>query len=103
MSAPASPYTLYVIPGSHACRSAILMLEHKQVPHRRVDFVTLTHPVMARVHGFDAGGQTRRAGTRRPFGLRFGDRLGTVPGLAATASESRPTTGSRASSKIAIP
>jgi len=30
-------YTLYVIPGSHACRAAMLMLEHKQVPYRRVD------------------------------------------------------------------
>ena len=76
-------YQLYVIPGSHACRSAMLMLEHKQVPYRRVDVITLTHPVMARLHGFDAGGETRVAGDRRTGGLRFGDRLGTVPGLAA--------------------
>ena len=76
-------YTLYVIPGSHACRSAMLMLGHKRVAYRRVEFVTLTHPVMARLHGFDAGGQTRSAGGRQTIGLRFGDRLGTVPGLAA--------------------
>ncbi len=76
-------YTLYVIPGSHACRSAILMLEHKQVPYRRVDIVTLLHPRVVRLHGFDAGGQTRTAGGRRTFGLRLGDRLGTVPALAA--------------------
>jgi glutathione S-transferase len=76
-------YTLYVIPGSHACRSAMLMLEYKQVPYRRVDIVTLLHPVVVRLHGFDAGGQTRSAGGRRTFGLRFGDRLGTVPALAA--------------------
>ena len=76
-------YTLYVIPGSHACRSAMLMLEHKQLPYRRVEFVTLLHAVGARVHGFDAGGQTRTAGRRRTPGLRLGDRLGTVPGLAA--------------------
>jgi glutathione S-transferase len=76
-------YKLYVIPGSHACRSAMLMLEHKQVPYKRVDVVTLTHPVVARLHGFDAGGQTRNAGGRRTFGLRFGDRLGTVPALDA--------------------
>jgi glutathione S-transferase len=76
-------YTLYVIPGSHACRAAMLMLKHKGVPYRRVDFVTLTHPVASRLVGFDAGGQTRSAGGRRTFGLRFGDRLGTVPGLAA--------------------
>ena len=76
-------YRLYVIPGSHACRSAMLMLEHKRAPYRRVDVITLTHPVMARLHGFDAGGETRVAGDRRPGGLRFGDRLGTVPALAA--------------------
>jgi glutathione S-transferase len=76
-------YKLYVIPGSHACRAGMLMLEHKGVPYRRVDFVTLTHPVMARLHGFDAGGQTRTAGGRRTLGLRLGDRLGTVPALAA--------------------
>jgi glutathione S-transferase len=76
-------YTLYAIPGSHACRSGMLMLEHKGVPYRRVDFVTLTHPLMSRLHGFDAGGQTRTAGGRRTLGLRLGDRLGTVPALAA--------------------
>jgi glutathione S-transferase len=76
-------YNLYVIPGSHACRSAMLMLEHKQVPHRRVDIVTLLHPLVVRLHGFDAGGQTRSAGGRRTPGLRLGDRLGTVPALAA--------------------
>jgi glutathione S-transferase len=76
-------YKLYVIPGSHACRSAMLMLEHKRVPYRRVDVVTLLHPVVVRLHGFDAGGQTRSAGGRRTLGLRIGDRLGTVPALAA--------------------
>jgi glutathione S-transferase len=76
-------YTLYVIPGSHACRSAMLMLEHKHLPYRRVDIVTLLHPLVARLNGFDAGGQTRAAGGRRTFGLRLGDRLGTVPALAA--------------------
>jgi glutathione S-transferase len=75
-------YTLYVIPGSHACRSAMLMLEHKQVPYRRVELVTPLHPILARAHGFDAGGQTRSVGTRRPVPLRIADRLGTVPGLA---------------------
>jgi len=76
-------YTLYVIPGSHACRSGMLMLEHKRVPYRRVDIVTLLHPVVSRLLGFDAGGETRSAGGRRTFGLRLGDRLGTVPALAA--------------------
>jgi glutathione S-transferase len=60
----------------------MLMLEHKRAPYRRVDIVTLLHPFVARLHGFDAGGQTRSAGGRRTWGLRLGDRLGTVPGLA---------------------
>src|SRR4051795_11518215 len=76
-------YKIYVIPGSHACRSGILMLEHKRVPYERVDFVTLTHPLMSRLHGFDAGGETRRAGNGRPLSLRIGDLLGTVPALNA--------------------
>src|SRR5687767_11109818 len=76
-------YTLYVIPGSHACRSAMLMLEHKQVPYRRVDIPTLLHPVAVRLRGFDAGGQTRQAGGSRTFSIRMGDLLGTVPALAA--------------------
>jgi len=76
-------YKLYVIPGSHACRAAMLMLQHKQAPYRRVDIVTLMHPVVVRLHGFDAGGETRTAGGRRTFALRFGDRLGTVPALDA--------------------
>ena len=76
-------YKLYVIPGSHACRSAMLMLEHKRVPYKRVNFVTLSHPLMARLHGFNARGETRTAGGKRTFGLRMGDQLGTVPGLNA--------------------
>jgi glutathione S-transferase len=76
-------YRLYVIPGSHACRSAILMLDQKRVPYRRVDVVTLTHPVVVRLRGFDAGGEKRVAGERRTLSIRFGDLLGTVPALAA--------------------
>src|SRR4051794_803519 len=76
-------YKLYVIPGSHACRSAMLMLERKRLPYRRVDIVTLMHPVVTRLRGFDAGGQTRAAGGRRTPGRRLGDRLAPVPALAA--------------------
>src|SRR2546421_7163844 len=75
-------YALYVIPGSHACRSAMLMLEHKRAPYRHVDVVALTHPLVARLRGFDAGGETRTAGARRTLPIRFGDLLGTVPALA---------------------
>lgn len=75
-------YKLYVIPGSHACRAGMLMLEHKGALYQRVDVVTLTHPVVVRLHGFDAGGQKRRAGGKRTLGIRMGDLLGTVPALA---------------------
>jgi glutathione S-transferase len=75
-------YTLYVIPGSHACRAAQLMLEHKALPYRRNEVPTLLHPVIARLHGFDGGGELRSAGTHRTLPLRIGDWLGTVPGLA---------------------
>ena len=79
-------YTLYVIPGSHACRAAMLMLEHKQVSYRRVDVITLTHPLVVRLRGFDAGGERRVAGDRRPRPLRAGDRYGTVPALAVVGA-----------------
>lgn len=76
-------YYLYVIPGSHACRAAMLMLRHKRVRYRRVDVTTLSHPLVARLLGFDAGSQTRTAGSRRTAALRLGDRFATVPALAA--------------------
>lgn len=75
-------YTLYVIPGSHACRSAILMLEHKQAPYRRVDIPTLLHPLAVRLVGFGPSPERRVAGGQRPLPLRLGDQLGTVPALA---------------------
>ena len=61
----------------------MLMIQHKGLPYRRVDIVTLLHPLVVRLHGFDAGGQTRSAGGKRPLALRVGDLLGTVPALAA--------------------
>ena len=76
-------YKLYVIPGSHACRSGMLMLEHKRIPYKRVDVLTLTHPIRVRLHGFNAGGQTRNAGGKRTLGIRLGDFMGTVPALDA--------------------
>jgi glutathione S-transferase len=76
-------YKLYVICGSHACRSAMLMLEYKEQPYERVEIPTLLHPLAVRLHGFNAGGETRTAGSGRPLALRMGDHLGTVPALAA--------------------
>ena len=86
-------YTLYVIPGSHACRAAILMLEHKGVPYKRVDFVTGLHPLAARLRGFEKPREQRTAGGKRPFGLRIADSLGTVPALKA--DEERISTNHR--------
>jgi glutathione S-transferase len=77
-------YKLYGIPGSHACRSGMLMLEHKGVPYERKDLLTLTHPTAVRLRGFSAGGQTRTVvGGRATLGVRLGDLQGTVPALAA--------------------
>lgn len=75
-------YTLYVIP-THPGRSAMMMLEHKQLPYRRVELLSLLHPLSVRLRGFDASGETRSAGGRRTLGIQLGDWLGTVPALAA--------------------
>jgi glutathione S-transferase len=74
--------TLYVILGSHACRTGMLLLEHKRIPYRRVTLPTGMHPVLLRFAGF--------AGSDEPFRDIDGktlptvgmiDRLGTVPAL----------------------
>lgn len=44
--------TLYGIPGSHAVRTGELMLEHKGVDFRRVNFPPGPHRVLVRVMGF---------------------------------------------------
>jgi glutathione S-transferase len=74
--------TLYVIPGSHPCRTGMLLLEHKGIPYRRVDLVPGVHPLAVRALRFPA--KARRAqqlseGRRRRLGTA--DRLGTVPAL----------------------
>ena len=74
--------TLYVISGSHACATAKLMLEHKQIAYRRVQLPTGVHPFAVRVLGFpghkapirEVEGETGRS-------LALLDRLGTVPAL----------------------
>jgi glutathione S-transferase len=75
-------YTLYVIP-THPGRSAMMMLEHKRLPYRRVELLSLLHPLSVRLRGFDAGGERRSAGGKRTLGIQLGDWLGTVPALAA--------------------
>ena len=83
-------YTLYVIPGSHPCRSAMLMLEHKQVPYRRVDFVTLLHPIAVRLRGFRASPERRVVAGTVPA-LAFGEqRISSNRAIARFLDERHP-------------
>lgn len=80
---PARPRaTLYVIPGSHACRTSMLMLEHKSIDYRRVDLLTGPHPFSVRMRGF-SGHRTpiRRVDGQTHRSLAMLDRMGTVPAL----------------------
>jgi glutathione S-transferase len=82
MSASAARPTLYVISGSHACRSAMLMLEHKQLAYRRVRIPTGMHPFAVRALGFPGHKQAiRKVQGRTGRSLALLDRLGTVPAL----------------------
>ena len=74
---------LYVILGSHACRTSILMLEHKGIDFERVELPTGLHPMLVRLHGF-AGNPApfRHVEDDRPHRmLAMADRFGTVPAL----------------------
>jgi glutathione S-transferase len=73
---------LYVILGSHACRAAILMLDHKGIPYETVELPTGVHPIALRLHGF-AGNPApfRELGDKRNPMLGIADRFGTVPAL----------------------
>jgi glutathione S-transferase len=77
---------VYVITGSHACRTATLMLEHKGITYRLVELPTGVHPLLVRAAGF-AGHRTPirtlDGATHRPLALL--DRLGTVPALRVGA------------------
>lgn len=73
---------LYVIPGSHPCRTGMLMLEHKGIAYERVELVPGVHSFAVRALHFPA--EARRAhllgeGSHRR--LDRVDRLGTVPAL----------------------
>jgi glutathione S-transferase len=76
------PAKLYVITGSHACRTAALMLEHKGIPYQRVVLPTGMHPALVRACGFPGHRTPIRSvdgATDRQLALL--DRLGTVPAL----------------------
>jgi glutathione S-transferase len=72
---------LYVILGSHACRTGMLLLEHKRIPYEAVHVPTGFHPIFVRLLGFPGRRTARRAGGKTTPGLRLADRLGTVPAL----------------------
>ena len=79
---PAMETKLYVILGSHACRTGMLLLEHKGIPYRRVEVPTGLHPLALRLLGFAGSIEPLRStgeGPNRLLGTL--DRLGTVPAL----------------------
>jgi glutathione S-transferase len=73
---------LYVILGSHACRTSILMLEHKGIDCEVVELPSGLHPFLLRMRGF-AGNPApfRKVDQRRHHVLGLADRFGTVPAL----------------------
>jgi glutathione S-transferase len=79
---------LYVIPGSHACRTAMLMLEHKGIPYRTVELLTGMHSMAVRLHGFPGHRKPIRNvdGKVGPM-LGLMDRMGTVPALRIGAQK----------------
>jgi glutathione S-transferase len=73
---------LYVIPGSHACRTGMLLLEHKSIPYTTVELPTGLHPQLVRLHGFSGSRHPTRMIDGRPTRMSaMMDRFGTVPAL----------------------
>jgi glutathione S-transferase len=79
---PSARPKLYVISGSHACRTGMLMLEHKGIDYRRVVLPTGPHGLLVRLRGFPGHRTPIRqvdGGTHRMLAML--DRAGTVPAL----------------------
>jgi glutathione S-transferase len=73
---------LYVILGSHACRSGILLMEHKGIDYELVTVPTVMHPLFLRLAGFSGKRKSfRKVGDRPTLASRIGDQMGTVPSL----------------------
>ncbi len=73
---------LYVIHGSHACRTAMLVLDHKGIRYRTVALPTGAHPMAVRMLGFPGNRAPIRSVDGSSKGVLAGmDRLGTVPAL----------------------
>jgi glutathione S-transferase len=74
--------TLYVILGSHACRTGMLLLEHKGIPYRTVNLPTGLHPTALRILGFSANEASfRRVDGETNRMLASANKMGTVPAL----------------------
>ncbi len=74
--------TLYVIPGSHACRTGMLLLEHKRIPYRVVELPTGLHPQLVRLRGFPGSREPKRMVDGKPTRMSaLMDRFGTVPAV----------------------
>jgi len=73
---------LYVIKGSHACRSAMLMLDYKGIPFELVTLPSGMHSMGLAMAGFAGTGDAARKvdGTKHRM-IALGDHLGTVPAL----------------------
>ena len=74
---------LYVILGSHACRTGMLLLEHKGIEYERVELPTGLHPFALRLAGLLRQPRARCA-TSTASGrsmLSVADSGGTVPSL----------------------
>jgi glutathione S-transferase len=74
---------LYVILGSHACRTGMLMMEHKGIDYERVELPTGLHPFALRLRGFSGNPAAfREIDDDRPHRMvKRADRMGTVPAL----------------------
>jgi glutathione S-transferase len=73
---------LYVILGSHACQTGMLLLEHKGIAYERIELPTVVHPVALRLHGFAGNPSPFREVDDKPRRmLGLADRFGTVPAL----------------------
>ena len=73
---------VYVIVGSHACRTATLMLEYKRIPYRVIELPTGLHPLLVRAAGFPGHTtpiRTVEGSTHSQLAML--DRLGTVPAM----------------------
>jgi glutathione S-transferase len=74
--------TLYVIPGSHACAAAKLMLARKGIRFQTVELPTGLHPQLVRLRGFSGAEEPMRMVDGKPTRMSaLLDKLGTVPAL----------------------